>query len=896
MSRKHLTTGKIVLIGCLFLALVVALPIIFDKLNTEKEVNNLLPPVELAQEVSIVGVRVIPPNTVTFYTNGIMTEKEKRLMVDSFLTAVVVPEKDLWVNLRDDERNRIAPFYLGRTELGRVMLEQDLLLKHATATAFHPHSLSGEKFWNAIDLYGKDIRLSTNMRSWIVPDKVLIEDSGREMYIKQADLSVNQEKIKEGVWGFQERADKFILPTVKEYVLKDTHFAPTRQVFRAVVCGIWFKNKFLNTIYHWSINSNKVGSFEIADSDMKYNIWDKYLISFKEHDYKDRTNRTWGGISFETPQKWIEVERADRTSSPIGVNERGLVGNIEQARKLVSIFSNTSYDYLISKQNEALEILREILKEENLRLTAKLETPCLEIVHQLYSRPDHKSQALAERVGVSVTELREIYRIIKNSPTLQEVVTEESRYSRLVEYTTKYLLRYSERLERAFNNQLTYPIIVEWHPGETCNSDCVFCYNKGLQYADKGKRGLIEIEKSKQLIDEWADNDVKEFWVSGGKEPLTNPTTADVIKYATDRGLLVKLYTNGINLIPEFQPKLLGAKWVRVSINAGTPETYHTVQGIRADFFDRVRDNVRAFVALRNREGSALSIGTSFLVNPWNYQEILLAADNAKEMGVDFIAFNSDIAGMVRKYTPEEIETILKTIETLRANVASGKYGKMNVDIRALSREELEGGKQALPDLEQAKYCEMKVIKANMNPYGVFHLCDYAGQPINERPAVRVGDVYFTSFKEMLHRQISLRFETTNCQGCLLREQGFNIILEKLRADREFGIHLEDQPYRVSLENGVEFLSHKRGNVEGRASSPVDEPVTEELKGKDSFTVELIPTAVPTAPDTEKGEPVGKVGGIDLGARIDVEGETFTLTDIETNRWRIAEGIYYNMN
>lgn len=275
---------------------------------------DILPPITEKSYPKIIGIRVVSPFELTFYTDAEMTEPEKRLMSESFLSAVVIPERDLWVNLRIEERDRIAPYSLGITELGRVMLGQDYLLKKAASTAYYPENESGYRFWNKIAAYGNERRLASEIRSWIYPKRTVVVDNRREMFIKTAELEVRQEKIKEGVRGFQEASDEIILPEVKNYVLYDQHFIPTRQIYRAVICAIWFKNKFRETIYNYCINTHKTGAFEIADYDMKYRIWEKYALSFKHQDYQDPhpyKHRTWGGLDFKNPKQWVEVKRGD---------------------------------------------------------------------------------------------------------------------------------------------------------------------------------------------------------------------------------------------------------------------------------------------------------------------------------------------------------------------------------------------------------------------------------------------------------------------------------------------------------------------------------------------------------------------------------------------------------
>jgi len=270
---------------------------------------DILPPVREIASAKIIGMRVEPPSEITFYTDGQMTEKEKKLMVEGFLTAVVIPEKDLWVNLRVEQPHRIAPYSLGITELGRTMLEQDYILKKAVSTVMYPDFESGQRFWGRMSFYGSGAKF--DIRTWIYPKRTVVIDNGREMFIKIAELDVRQEKLFSNVQGFEDAAEEIVLPEVKNYVLYDEAFIPTRQVYRAVICGIWFKNKFLKTIYGSCINTNKTGSFEIPDKDMKHKVFEKYAYSYKNKDWQMGDGKNWGGIDFKSPANWVEVEKED---------------------------------------------------------------------------------------------------------------------------------------------------------------------------------------------------------------------------------------------------------------------------------------------------------------------------------------------------------------------------------------------------------------------------------------------------------------------------------------------------------------------------------------------------------------------------------------------------------
>lgn len=291
------------------LMILISLILVFILTSCEMREPDILAPLQEMAEARIIGIRLEPPSEVTFYTDGEMTDEEKRLMVESFLAALVIPEKDLWVNLRIKEPQRIAPFRLGITELGRVMLEQDYLLKKSVATVVYPMSDSGRKFWNRMSLYVTGAKF--NLRTWIFPKRAVIADNGMSMFIKTAELDVRQEKLSSNIAGFEDAAEQIILPEVKKYVLLSQEFAPTRQIYRAVICAIWFKNKFLSTIYRYCINTNKTGSFEIPDKEMKYAVFQKYADSYVYKFWRMPDGQNWGGIDFKSPAGWVEVEKQE---------------------------------------------------------------------------------------------------------------------------------------------------------------------------------------------------------------------------------------------------------------------------------------------------------------------------------------------------------------------------------------------------------------------------------------------------------------------------------------------------------------------------------------------------------------------------------------------------------
>lgn len=70
-------------------------------------------------------------------------------LINYFLTAVTVPEDQLWVNLSPEEAERIIADDLVKTEMGRDMLAMDYLLKQLMASMLYPEEGVGAEFGNA---------------------------------------------------------------------------------------------------------------------------------------------------------------------------------------------------------------------------------------------------------------------------------------------------------------------------------------------------------------------------------------------------------------------------------------------------------------------------------------------------------------------------------------------------------------------------------------------------------------------------------------------------------------------------------------------------------------------------------------------------------------------------
>lgn len=196
------------------------------------------------------------------------------------------------------------------------------------------------------------------------------------------------------------------------------------------------------------------------------------------------------------------------------------------------------------------------------------------------------------------------------------------------------LIYHVPRVHEWLLNGDTFPICVEVSPAERCNQRCVFCAFDYLEY----KGPLLDDEILKLRLPEMASQGVKAVVYCGEGEPLLHPRFSQLASHAKGAGLDVALSTNGLNLhqgVKEYLPLLT---WLRVSINAGTSQTYNRIHRGRSTDFDQVMDNLARMVLLKTKRKYPCTIGVNFILLDENFDEVLPFAQMLKRIGVDYLA------------------------------------------------------------------------------------------------------------------------------------------------------------------------------------------------------------------------------------------------------------------
>jgi GTP 3',8-cyclase len=196
------------------------------------------------------------------------------------------------------------------------------------------------------------------------------------------------------------------------------------------------------------------------------------------------------------------------------------------------------------------------------------------------------------------------------------------------------LLYHVSRVHEWLKGKMVYPIYMEISPAGACNHRCTFC---ALDYMEYRPHFLDAVVLKKRLT-EMGRLGVKSIMYGGEGEPLLHKEIAGIISHTKASGIDVAITTNGVLLRRElFEQISPSVSWIKVSLNAGTPETYAAVHRTKSDDFNRVINNLAGASANLKATGNACTIGAQMILLPENAQEVELLAKTCREIGLRYL-------------------------------------------------------------------------------------------------------------------------------------------------------------------------------------------------------------------------------------------------------------------
>jgi len=214
-----------------------------------------------------------------------------------------------------------------------------------------------------------------------------------------------------------------------------------------------------------------------------------------------------------------------------------------------------------------------------------------------------------------------------------------------------------------------YPLYVEVSPSGACNHRCIFC---ALDYVGY-KPVFLDREKTKECFREMGKNGVKSLMFGGEGEPLLHPNIAEFTNCAKECGMDVSYTTNGVLLNEKFLTEALHSiTWIKVSFNAGSPETYSKVHRTKPEDFNKVIENLRRAVAMKKEKNIDCTIGAQMVLLPENAHEAVSLAKQLKEIGLDYF--------VVKPYSQHHL-----SVHRNYENIKYDDYLSLNEELKKLS-------------------------------------------------------------------------------------------------------------------------------------------------------------------------------------------------------------------
>jgi cyclic pyranopterin phosphate synthase len=172
-----------------------------------------------------------------------------------------------------------------------------------------------------------------------------------------------------------------------------------------------------------------------------------------------------------------------------------------------------------------------------------------------------------------------------------------------------------------------YPIYWEITTQGACNHRCTFCSVDAIGYKPQEMPETllaIRMAEAKRL-------GIKSVMFAGTGEPLLHKGINHIVEEATTLGLDVAFTTNGVLLDKLMSLDL--CTWVKVSLNAGSKESYAKIHRTKESDWDRGWDNLR----LAARRKGKCTLGVQAVVLPENVHDMRTLAGLCEQVGVDYL-------------------------------------------------------------------------------------------------------------------------------------------------------------------------------------------------------------------------------------------------------------------
>jgi len=335
-------------------------------------------------------------------------------------------------------------------------------------------------------------------------------------------------------------------------------------------------------------------------------------------------------------------------------------------------------------------------------------------------------------------------------PPSSQTTTRSLRYSGLKALKYPHIIEAIREGEAPFGYaRKPGPVHIQMILSDLCNQDCAFCAYRDPGYTssqlfhvdgDYNPKRFLPFDKVLEILDDCAWMGVKAIQLTGGGEPLVYPKFDKVVAAILERGMKWALVTNGV--LAE-RHDLSTAIWIRVSVDAGTRESYAKIRRCPPNHWEKAWKTVAKHKA-----------GVGYVVTPDNWMEIFQCAEIAHDVGASnmrigaqFSSEGEDLFAGIREKA--------QVIAHMAADLSDDHFEVFNK-----FEEKLDDLGQGRPDYRRCGYQRFTTyIGADQNLY---RCCLYAYSPRG-----KIARLEGRRFREVWKEVAYPDFEKFDARGCV---------------------------------------------------------------------------------------------------------------------------------
>lgn len=321
------------------------------------------------------------------------------------------------------------------------------------------------------------------------------------------------------------------------------------------------------------------------------------------------------------------------------------------------------------------------------------------------------------------------------------------------------IIAHREKILQAIRGEMPSPVTMGLDITNYCNNDCIWCI-----YKDYRKEHLAQMSNDmiESIISNIGIKNNISICSSGGGEPTVNENFEYMISLCKAYNVPVSLNTNGCRLDKISDETIKYLTYIRVSLDAGTPESYEKLHQPKEGSFNSIIENIERCAKLTK-------VGVGYLVHPDNYQHIYDFGKKLDNINCKYLQLRP-LKNVTLSYD--------QTAEVYSALSALISYCDMEI-YESFSKME-----DTIAEKITFKKCYMNKLVANIGPDGnVYTCCELRG--IN--PIGNVRDMSFNNiWQSDKHKEMVKTLDITKCPPCKYAKM--NEIIERVFINGEMDL------------------------------------------------------------------------------------------------------------